>query len=81
MERAEMIRAFEGVDYVYIFDEKDCIRFVELAKPDIHVNDASYGEDCIESEAVREAGGRLHLLHKVDVPSTSEIIGRIVQLP
>ena len=77
-ERAELLLAIEGVDYVYIYDEPTCVRFVELVEPDVHVNDASYGEDCVESEAVRAGGGRLHLVEKIDCPSTSEIIEKIV---
>ena len=77
-ERAELLLALEGVEYVYLFDEPACVTFVELAQPDVHVNDASYGEDCVESEAVRAGGGRLHLVAKIDCPSTSEMIQRIV---
>ncbi|HEQ60360.1 MAG TPA: D-glycero-beta-D-manno-heptose 1-phosphate adenylyltransferase [Firmicutes bacterium] len=77
-ERAEILLAIEGVDYVYLFDEPTCVRFVELAQPDVHVNDASYGEDCVEGEAVRAGGGRLHLVEKIECPSTSDVIRRIV---
>jgi len=76
-ERAEVLCAFEMVDYVYMFDEKDCIDFVRLVGPDVHANDASYGEDCIESGVVKEGGGRLHLVSKIDAPSTTAIINRI----
>jgi len=78
-ERAEMLLGFEGVDYVYLFDEPECTHFVELAQPDVHVNDASYGAQCVESEAIQAGGGRLHLVEKIDCPSTSEIVKRIVQ--
>ncbi len=78
-ERAELLLAIEEVDYVYLYNEPTCVPFVELAQPDVHVNDASYGEDCVESQAVRAGGGRLHLVEKIDCPSTSELIRRIVK--
>lgn len=76
-ERAEVLCAFEMVDIVYLFDEKDCIEFVRLARPDIHINDASYGENCIESDAVKQGGGRLHLAEKIQSPSTTSIIEKV----
>jgi len=76
-ERAEILLSLEWVDFVALFEEPECIPFVRRARPDVHVNDASYGEDCIESEAVREGGGRLHLVKKLPVASTTDLIGRI----
>lgn len=75
-ERAEVLLALEPVDYVYIYDEPDCVDFVTAAAPDVHVNDASYGPDCIEAPAVRAGGGRLHLVSKRPGPSTTSIIDR-----
>jgi rfaE bifunctional protein nucleotidyltransferase chain/domain len=79
-ERAEILLSLEWVDYVALFHERDCIEFVKRVRPDVHVNDASYGEDCIESEAVRERGGRLHLVSKLPVSSTTDLIGKIQDL-
>ena len=80
-ERAEILLSLEPVDYVYIFQEPECIHFVELVKPDIHVNDASYGENCIERSAVEAGGGKLFLLDKVETLSTTDIIEKIKNLP
>lgn len=80
-ERAELLCAMEMVDFVYLFDEKDCVNFVRLASPNVHANDASYGENCIESGVVRECGGRLHLVSKIQAPSTTKIIEKICALP
>lgn len=76
-ERAEILLSLEWVDYVALFEERDCIEFVRRARPDVHVNDASYGENCIEAGAVREAGGRLHLVAKLAVPSTTALLAKI----
>ena len=76
-ERAEILLALEWVDYVALFHERDCVEFVRRVRPDVHVNDASYGADCIESGPVREGGGRIHLVEKVPVASTTDLIGKI----
>jgi rfaE bifunctional protein nucleotidyltransferase chain/domain len=76
-ERAGILLSLEWVDYVAVFDERDCVEFVRRTGPDVHVNDASYGEDCIESEAVREGGGRLHLVKKIPGLSTTDLIGKL----
>ena len=76
-ERAETLLAMEAVDYVAFFDEPDCVAFVRRVRSDVHVNDASYGADCIEAPAVRECGGRLHLVGKRPGPSTTDILSRM----
>ncbi len=80
-ERAEVLLALEYVDYVALFNEKDCVKFVERVRPDVHVNDASYGENCIESAAVKEGGGRLKLVEKIPVESTSELVKKMQSGP
>ena len=80
-ERAEILAAMEGVDFVVLFDERDCTDFVRRVAPDVHVNDASYGENCVEAGAVKECGGRLHLVPKFHWESNSQLIDRIRELP
>lgn len=77
-ERAEMLCALSVVDYVVLFDEKDCIDFVRRVRPDVHVNDSAYGEDCIERDAVLEGGGRLHIVQKIPGQSTTGLVERIL---
>lgn len=79
-DRAEMLCALSMVDYVVLFDEKDCIDFVRRVKPDVHVNDSDYGENCIERAAVLEGGGRLHIVQKVAGRSTTDFARRIARV-
>jgi len=79
-ERSEILAAIGCVDYVVFFDERDCTEFVRRIKPNIHVNDASYGENCVEAGAVRESGGKLHLIPKFEGESNSQLIERIRKL-
>jgi rfaE bifunctional protein nucleotidyltransferase chain/domain len=78
--RAELVAALEVVDHVLIFDEDDPRTFLAAIKPDVHVNGAEYGENCIESDVVRANGGRIHLVtHGEDVSST-RLLKRIADL-
>ena len=72
--RAEMLLALRMVDYVHIFDESDPIAFLREIRPDVHVNGAEYGEQCVESETVTGSGGRLHLVGRIPELSTSNLI-------
>jgi rfaE bifunctional protein nucleotidyltransferase chain/domain len=73
-QRAEMLLALRVVDYVHIFDEPNPIAFLKELNPDVHVNGAEYGENCIESETVKRGGGRIHLVDRVPGLSTSRLV-------
>lgn len=77
--RAEILAALECVDYVTIFDEPDCIEFVKLTKPNVHVNAATYGYNCIEKETVEKYGGEIHLFAIIKGHSTTELIKKIIE--
>lgn len=79
--RIEMMAALEMIDYVTWFDEVDPRALLSKIKPDVHVNGAEYGENCIEAEVVRIGGGRLHLVDRIEGLSTSTIIQKIKSLP
>lgn len=78
--RARMLASLECVDYVTLFDEPTSLAFVESVRPDVHVNGADYGEDCIESPIVKKYGGRIHIVPFKTPISTSKIIGKIRSL-
>lgn len=78
--RLEMMAAIGFVDYVTWFDETDPIRLLAEIKPDIHVNGAEYGAECIEAETVKAHGGRIKIVPLVEGLSTSAIIKKIRSL-
>lgn len=78
-DRAEMLLTLPWVDYVVIFPQKDCIRFVDAIKPHFHINDSGYGYDCIERETVKKNGGKLVIVQKVKCKSTTDIITMILK--
>jgi D-beta-D-heptose 7-phosphate kinase/D-beta-D-heptose 1-phosphate adenosyltransferase len=77
-DRAKMLLALKDVDYVHIFDEPVPMPFLEQIGPDVHVNGAEYGVDCIEAPTVRAHGGRIHCVERLPGLSTSELIDRIL---
>lgn len=77
--RLQMIAALEFVNYVTWFDETDPRRLLEEIKPDIHVNGAEWGENCIEAPVVKKHGGRIHIVPLIPGLSTSQILSRICE--
>ncbi len=75
--RLELIASLSFVDYVTWFDETDPCALLRTIRPDIHVNGAEYGEKCIESETVKEIGGKLFLVPRIAGLATSEIVAKI----
>jgi rfaE bifunctional protein nucleotidyltransferase chain/domain len=75
--RLQMIAALFMVDYVTWFEETDPRNLLAKIKPDVHVNGAEYGENCIEAEVVKAGGGRVHIVSLIAGLSTSKIIEKI----
>ena len=78
--RLEMMAALSFVGYVTWFEETDPRSLLSKIKPDVHVNGAEYGENCIEADVVKATGGRLHLVRRIPSLSTSAIIEKIKAL-
>lgn len=75
--RMKMMAAVEFVDYVTCFDEVNPIEILKKIRPDVHVNGAEYGENCIEAPIVKQFGGKIHIVALVPGLSTSNIIDKI----
>jgi len=75
--RSQILAALEFVDYVYIFDETTPDAFLEIVKPNIHVNGEEYTEECIEKETVEKNGGKIYLVKRKAGFSTTELIAKI----
>ena len=77
-QRAEMLLALRMVDYVHIFNEPDPTVFLDIVRPDVHVNGSEYGSNCIESETVRRNGGALHTVDRLPDLSTTALWDSLV---
>lgn len=76
-DRIALMASLSFVDFVTWFEELNPIAFLEIIKPDVHVNGAEYGEQCIEADTVKKNGGRLHIVPLVPGLSTSSLITKI----
>jgi rfaE bifunctional protein nucleotidyltransferase chain/domain len=76
--RLQMIAALEFVSYVTWFSETDPRYFLEKIQPNVHINGAEYGQDCLEAETVKAGGGRIHIVKLIPGLSTSQILKKII---
>lgn len=80
-ERAEVLSALEAVDMVVLFDEPTPLGLIEAIVPDVLVKGADWAEDeIVGSEVVKSHGGRVKRVELVEGRSTTNIIGRILEL-
>lgn len=78
--RMQMIAALECVDYVTCFEELDPRKLLSTICPDVHINGAEYGKECIEAATVESGGGRIEIVDLVPGLSTSDLITKIQRL-
>lgn len=77
-ERAEIIAAIEGVDYVTIFDESSPARLLGVLKPDVHCKGTDYTPESVpERDVVLAYGGRVAIVGDPKEHSTSELLKRM----
>lgn len=77
-ERAEVLAGLSSVDHVFIFDELNNNRNVELIKPSVYIKAGDYSPEKLSSKGLVEVyGGRVELVPFVSGRSTTAIIERI----
>jgi rfaE bifunctional protein nucleotidyltransferase chain/domain len=77
-DRAELVAALRGVDYVVIFPEPTVAPLLELLKPDVHCKGTDYTVDTVpERESVRSYGGRIAIVGDPKDHSTRDLLARI----
>jgi bifunctional ADP-heptose synthase (sugar kinase/adenylyltransferase) len=77
-ERAEIVAAVRGVDYVVIFPEPTVDPLLTLFEPDVHCKGTDYTPDTVpERETVRAYGGRVAIVGDPKDHSTRDLLARI----
>lgn len=77
-ERAEMVAALRGVDYVVIFHESTVSPLLQQLKPDVHCKGTDYTVDTVpERDIVRAYGGRIAIVGDPKDHSTRDLLIRI----
>jgi len=77
-DRAEIVAALRGVDYVTIFGEPDVAALLTLLRPDGHCKGTDYTADSVpERETVLAYGGRVAIVGDPKDHSTRDLLARI----
>jgi rfaE bifunctional protein nucleotidyltransferase chain/domain len=80
-ERAEIIAALEGVDYVILFSDPNVESLLRTIQPHIHAKGTDYTEESVpEGEIVRAYGGRVAIVGDPKDHSTRDLIKTIKDL-
>lgn len=79
-DRAEIVAAIRGVDYVTIFDEPNVTPLLLALEPDVHCKGTDYTVDTVpERETVASYGGRIAIVGDPKDHSTRDLLARIKQ--
>lgn len=77
-ERAELVDALRGVDYVIVFGDDTVGPLLEALRPDVHCKGTDYTVDTVPERAVVEAyGGRTAIVGDAKDHSTRDIVARL----
>jgi rfaE bifunctional protein nucleotidyltransferase chain/domain len=78
VDRAEIVAALRGVDYVTIFGEPTVAALLTLLQPDVHCKGTDYTADSVpERETVLAYGGRIAIVGDPKHHSTRDLLARI----
>ncbi len=81
LERAEIVSAIEGVDYVIMFSEPTVENLLRALKPDIHAKGTDYTPETVPERAIVQSyGGRVAIVGDPKDHSTTDIIKAIREM-
>jgi len=81
-ERAELVDALRGVDYVTLFGDTTVGPLLEALRPDVHCKGTDYTVDTVPERAVVQAyGGRTAIVGDPKDHSTRDIVAAIADRP
>jgi rfaE bifunctional protein nucleotidyltransferase chain/domain len=77
-ERAELVAAIRGVDYVVVFGDATVERLLRLLEPDVHCKGTDYTVESVPERAVVVAyGGRTAIVGDPKQHATRDLLARI----
>jgi rfaE bifunctional protein nucleotidyltransferase chain/domain len=77
-DRAELVAALRGVDYVVVFGDATVERLLTTIKPDVHCKGTDYTVDTVpERDVVRAYGGRIAIVGDPKQHATRDLVERI----
>jgi rfaE bifunctional protein nucleotidyltransferase chain/domain len=79
-DRAELVAALRGVDYVVVFPEPTVAPLLLALKPDVHCKGTDYTVETVpERDTVRSYGGRIAIVGDPKDHSTRDLLTRITR--
>jgi D-glycero-beta-D-manno-heptose 1-phosphate adenylyltransferase len=79
-DRAELVAALRGVDFVVLFDDANVERLLLLIKPDVHCKGTDYTVDTVPERAVvKSYGGRTAIVGDPKDHATRDLLKKIAQ--
>jgi D-glycero-beta-D-manno-heptose 1-phosphate adenylyltransferase len=79
-DRAELVAAVRGVDYVVVFDDPTVERLLLRLKPDVHCKGTDYTIDSVpERGVVQSYGGRTAIVGDPKNHSTRNLLTRLLR--
>ena len=79
-DRAIVVAALQSVDAVFIFRERDAVKFLQTVQPEIYVKGGDYTIDTInqdERRLIESSGGKIVLLAHVPGKSTTALLQKL----
>src|SRR5205085_802254 len=77
-DRAELVAALRGVEYVVVFSDATVERLLRLLRPDVHCKGTDYTVDSVpERSVVQSYGGRTAIVGDPKAHATRDLIARI----
>jgi rfaE bifunctional protein nucleotidyltransferase chain/domain len=77
-DRAELVAALRGVDFVVLFGDRTVERLLSTIRPDVHCKGTDYTVDTVPERAVVAAyGGRTAIVGDPKSHSTRDLIARL----
>ena len=79
-DRAIVVAALQCVDAVFIFRERDAVKFLQTVQPEIYVKGGDYTIDTInqdERRLIESSGGKIVLLAHVPGKSTTALLQKL----
>ena len=79
-DRAELVNALRGVDYVVIFGEPTVERLLTQLRPEVHCKGTDYTVDTVPERAIVQTyGGRTAIVGDPKTHATRELLDRVAQ--
>ena len=80
-DRAEVLLGLKAVDHVIFFGEQTAENLIAEVKPDVYVKGGDYTLETLpEAKIIQSYGGRVELVNLVAGRSTTNIIGKILEV-